>query len=161
LRGMYLEADPSITTEMFDAVLATEATSPLDLDARLQALKFFLALPESASLASANKRIANILRKSSAEASTEVSAERLSDPAERKLFEHVIALERGVDPEFAQRNYERALSQLAALKDDVDAFFDSVMVMHEDAGLRANRLGLLAKIRGLFLRGADLSKLPG
>jgi glycyl-tRNA synthetase beta chain len=161
LRGMYLEADPSITTEMFDAVLATEPTSPLDLDARLQALKVFLALPESASLASANKRIANILRKSSAEASTDVSAERLSDPAERKLFEHVIALERGVDPEFAQRNYERALSQLAALKDDVDAFFDSVMVMHEDAGLRANRLSLLAKIRGLFLRGADLSKLPG
>jgi glycyl-tRNA synthetase beta chain len=161
LRGMYLEADPAITTEMFDAVLASEPASPLDLDARLQALKVFLALPESASLASANKRIANILRKSGGEASTQVSAERLSDPAERKLFEHVVALERGVDPEFAQRNYDRALSQLAALKDDVDAFFDSVMVMHEDAGLRANRLGLLAKIRGLFLRGADLSKLPG
>lgn len=161
LRGMYLESDASITTEMFDAVLATAPTSPLDLDARLQALKAFLGLPESASLASANKRIANILRKSESEASADVAVERLSDPAERRLFDHVVALEGKVAPIFAERNYAAGLRELAALRDDVDAFFDSVMVMHEDAALRANRLGLLARIRGLFLRAADLSKLPG
>lgn len=161
LRGMYLEGDASITTEMFDAVLATGPTSPLDLDARLQALRAFLGLPESASLASANKRIANILRKSESEASTEVAVERLSDDAERKLFDHVVRLEQQVAPAFAARDYAAGLRQLAALRDDVDAFFDSVMVMHEDPALRANRLGLLAKIRSLFLSAADLSKLPG
>jgi glycyl-tRNA synthetase beta chain len=161
LRGIYLEKDASITTEMFDAVLATQASSPLDIDARLQALKAFLSLPESQSLASANKRIANILRKSGAEASATVAPNLLTDAAERKLHEHVVKLEAEVGPAFAARNYEHALRQLAVLKDDVDGFFDSVMVMHEDAAVRANRLGLLAKIRSLFMRAADLSKLPG
>jgi glycyl-tRNA synthetase beta chain len=161
LRGIYLEKDASITTEMFDAVLATHATSPLDIDARLQALKAFLSLPESSSLAGANKRIANILRKSGAEAAAAVDAKLLSDAAERKLHDHVVALQAQVDPAFAARNYEQALRLLAVLKDDVDGFFDSVMVMHEDAAVRANRLGLLAQIRSLFMRAADLSKLPG
>lgn len=161
LRGLVLENDASITTEMFDAVLATNARSPLDIEARLAALKSFLSLPESAALAGANKRIANILKKASIEESAEVRSEHLVEPAEKQLFEHVQSLASEVAPNFAQREYERALTSLAALKNDVDRFFDAVMVMTEDATLRANRLGLLKTIRDLFLRAADLSKLPG
>ncbi len=161
LRGIVLENDSSITTEMFDAVLATGARSPLDIQARLSALKGFLLLPESAALASANKRIANILKKAAAEEARQVRGESLVEAAEKQLFEHVQALERQVAPEFERREYERALTVLAALKEDVDRFFDTVMVMTEDATLRANRLGLLESIRNLFLRAADLSKLPG
>ena len=70
-------------------------------------------------------------------------------------------MERAVNPLFARREYAQALTQLATLRDDVDRFFDSVMVMADDPEVRANRLGLLLRLRGLFLQVADLSRLPG
>ncbi len=163
LRGSYLEesAGRAVTTEMFDAVLAAKPHSPIDIDVRLQALEGFLALPEAASLAAANKRIANILRKATGDLSGAVETARLQEPAERQLFEHVVSMERAVNPLFSRREYTAALTQLATLKDDVDRFFDSVMVMADDPDVRANRLGLLVRLRGLFLQVADLSRLPG
>jgi glycyl-tRNA synthetase beta chain len=162
-RASYLEetAGRSVTTEMFDAVLASKAHSPIDIDVRLQALERFLALPEAASLAAANKRIANILRKATGDLSGAVETGRLREPAERQLFDHVVSMERAVNPLFSRREYTSALTQLATLKDDVDRFFDSVMVMADDLDVRANRLGLLVRLRGLFLQVADLSRLPG
>jgi glycyl-tRNA synthetase beta chain len=163
LRSHYLDGAPDagISTEMFDAVLAGKPQSPLDVDVRLQALRGFLSLPEATSLAAANKRIANILRKAPPDVSGAVDTARLQEPAERRLFDQVVSMERAVNPLFARREYTPALSQLAALRDDVDTFFDSVMVMAEDPEVRANRLGLLTRLRGLFLQVADLSRLPG
>jgi glycyl-tRNA synthetase beta chain len=163
LRSSYLENDPDrgITTEMFDAVLASRTQSVTDIDLRLRALQHFLKLPEAESLAAANKRIANILRKAPADITGAVDTSRLQDGAERQLFEHVISMERAVNPLFARREYAQALSQLASLREDVDRFFDSVMVMAEDAEVRTNRLGLLLRLRALFLQFADLSRLPG
>jgi glycyl-tRNA synthetase beta chain len=163
MRGSYLEeaAGRAITTEMFDAVLASKPHSPLDIDIRLQALESFLTLPEATSLAAANKRIANILRKATGDLSGAVETARLQDGPERQLFEHVVSMERAVNPLFSRREYKSALSQLATLKEDVDRFFDSVMVMADDPEVRANRLGLLVRLRGLFLQVADLSRLPG
>jgi glycyl-tRNA synthetase beta chain len=163
LRSSYLEADTgrSVTTEMFDAVLASRPQSPMDIDQRLRALESFLALPDAESLAAANKRIANILRKAPADTSGAVETQRLEDPAERALFEHVVSMERAVNPLLARREYAQALTHLASLRQDVDRFFDSVMVMAEDATLRANRLALLVRLRGLFMQIVDLSKLPG
>lgn len=163
LRASYLEdaGSRAVTTEMFDAVLASKPQSTLDLDIRLQALEGFLALPEAASLAAANKRIANILRKATGDLSGIVEIGQFREPAERQLFDHVVSMERAVNPLFSRREYTGALTQLATLKDDVDRFFDSVMVMAEDPEVRANRLGLLVRLRGLFLQVADLSRLPG
>ena len=162
LRGYYLDgAAAGISTEMFDAVLAARPQSPLDIDVRLNALRGFLALPEATSLAAANKRIANILRKAPPDVSGAVDTGRLQEQAERSLFDQVISMERAVNPLFARREYTPALTQLAGLRDDVDRFFDSVMVMAEDPDVRANRLGLLMRLRGLFLQVADLSRLPG
>jgi glycyl-tRNA synthetase beta chain len=163
MRASYLEeaAGRAVTTEMFDAVLASKPHSPLDIDIRLQALEKFLALPEATSLASANKRIANILRKASGDLSGAVDTARLQDGAERQLFDHVLSMERAVNPLFSRREYTAALTQLATLREDVDRFFDSVMVMADDPEVRANRLGLLVRLRGLFLQVADLSRLPG
>jgi glycyl-tRNA synthetase beta chain len=146
---------------MFDAVLATRPASPLDFDARLRALVRFLQLPDAASLAAANKRIANILRKTDEAVGDTVDAERLLDPAEQILAEQVVAIGREVEPRFAARDYTAALQRLAVLRKAVDDFFDSVMVMTDDAALRANRLALLNRMRGLFMRAADLSRLPG
>ena len=61
----------------------------------------------------------------------------------------------------AERQYTAALGRLSQLRPAVDAFFDAVMVMDENPQLRANRLGLLAQLQGLFGGVADLSRLPG
>jgi glycyl-tRNA synthetase beta chain len=163
LRSSYLEGESgrAVTTEMFDAVLASRTQSVLDIDLRLRALEPFLKMSEAESLAAANKRIANILRKAPDDVTGAVDTSRLQDGPERQLFEHVLSMERAVNPLFARREYAQALTQLATLRDDVDRFFDSVMVMAEDAEVRANRLGLLLRLRALFLQFADLSRLPG
>jgi glycyl-tRNA synthetase beta chain len=77
------------------------------------------------------------------------------------LAEQVTAIARQVEPRFAAREYTDALRSLAVLRDAVDGFFDSVMVMADDASLRANRLALLKRMQGLFMHAADLSRLPG
>jgi glycyl-tRNA synthetase beta chain len=168
LRGYYLERATSsvpgsaaFTTEMFDAVLATRPASPLDFDARLKALRAFLDLPEATSLAAANKRIANILRKAGEMQRTEVDVETLKESAEVRLFDAMRSLRDAVTTALAQREYANALGRLAQLRPPVDAFFDQVMVMDEDPRLRANRLALLAQLHGLFIGIADLSRLPG
>ena len=163
LRAYYLEggAETGVTTEMFDAVLATQPASPLDFDARLRALAEFLALPDAPGLAAANKRIANILRKAGDRPIVGIDAELLTDPAEQVLCEQVLAVALKVEPMFAAREYTSALKLLGALRKAVDAFFDGVMVMADDPAVRANRLALLARIQSLFLHAADLSRLPG
>jgi len=163
LRAYYLEGSPGfgVTPEMFDAVLATRPGSPLDFDARLRALGEFLSLPDAASLAAANKRIANILRKATERVGDRVDENLLRDPAEQVLGEQVDAMARQVEPKFAAREYTQALRQLAALRKAVDDFFDDVMVMAEDPALRHNRLALLKRMQGLFMHVADLSRLPG
>lgn len=170
LRAYYLEGGgttntigaATMTTEMFDAVLASSPLSPLDFDARLKALRAFLELPESTSLTAANKRIANILRKSAGGvAPGEVDVETLKEDAEIRLFDSMRSLRDAVSIATAQREYANALGRLAQLRPAVDEFFDQVMVMDEDPRLRTNRLALLAQLHGLFAGVADLSRLPG
>jgi glycyl-tRNA synthetase beta chain len=166
LRAHYLELTggtpgAAITTEMFDAVLATRPVSPLDFDRRLRALSEFLALPEAASLTAANKRVANILRKAGESAPRSIDTGALEAPAERQLFEALRARRDAVEAATARNDYAASLALLAQLRPAVDAFFDQVMVMDENPKLRANRLALLTQMRGLFAGVADLSRLPG
>jgi len=151
----------AVTTEMFDAVLATRPASSVDFDARLKALSTFLELPEAGSLTAANKRIGNILRKANATAPAEVDVLQLREAAEVRLFDAMGGLRESVAADTAQREYTRALGRLALLRPAVDSFFDQVMVMDENPQLRGNRLSLLAQLRGLFTGIADLSRLPG
>lgn len=176
LRAYFIDASGAdssgagITTEMFDAVRASEPVSPLDFRARLDALASFLALPEAESLTAANKRIANILKKSTSVTpdgtrATPVAAqtELLREPAEKALHEALAEALPDVERALGKgkRDYAGALTRLAKLRPAVDAFFDSVMVNAEDPALRNNRLALLAGLRGQFTRIADLSCLPG
>jgi glycyl-tRNA synthetase beta chain len=163
LRAYYLEGDAglAITAEMFDAVLATRPASPLDFDLRLRALAEFLKLPDAQSLAAANKRIANILRKAPGPVGEVIDENLLVDPAEQILGEQLAAITRMVEPKFRARQYTEALQNLAVLRKAVDEFFDSVMVMAEDPALRENRLALLRRLQSLFMHAADLSRLPG
>ncbi len=111
------------------------------------ALSAFLELPEAASLAAANKRIANILRKSESVIGSEVDAEALREPAEVRLYDAMRSLQDSVSAATARREYTAALGQLAQLRPAVDGFFDQVMVNMEDPKLRANRLSLLSGLR--------------
>jgi len=168
LRAYYLEGTGAtapgrapVTTEMFDAVLATRPASSVDFDARLKALSTFLELPEAASLTAANKRISNILRKANTTPPAEVDVLQLREEAEVRLFDAMRGLRDAVGADTARREYTSALGRLALLRPAVDTFFDKVMVMDENPQLRANRLSLLAQLRGLFTGIADLSRLPG
>jgi len=161
LRAYYVEGERGITTEMFDAVLARRPASPLDFDARLRALVDFLSLPDAASLAAANKRIANILRKAEQDVPARVDASLLQHTAERRLAAELEGLREDVESLLAARRYEGALRRLATLRPHVDSFFDGVMVMADNPAVRANRLALLAALSRLFGETADLSRLPG
>ncbi|MGQ0429186.1 MAG: glycine--tRNA ligase subunit beta [Gammaproteobacteria bacterium] len=161
LRAWYLESGAGITTEMFDAVLDTRPASPLDFDDRLRALASFLKLPDAASLAAANKRISNILRKAGAQPNPRVDPGLLVDPEERRLASELEELRQDVERFVTSRRYADALARLAGLRPAVDAFFDKVLVMADDVRIRANRLALLAALQRLFLHTANLARLPG
>ena len=157
LRAYYL--DVGYDGDVFEAVLARRPIRPIDFDQRMRAVKTFRNLPESESLASANKRIRNILRKSGSEIPTVYDSDLLQEGAELDLARAVSELDREVTPFFEQRAYTEALCKLAALREPVDRYFDSVMVMVDDPQLRHNRLALLNALSDLFLRVADISRL--
>jgi glycyl-tRNA synthetase beta chain len=159
LRGMLLE-QPGTTTEMLDAVLALRPPSPLDVVARLAALKEFLLLPDAAVLAGINKRIANILKKTQVN-NVAVELAGLTEGAERGLHHALVELERPVREATLQRRYAESLRALVALRAPVNDFFDRVMVMDENIGRRNNRLALLRDVQSLLGGVADLSRLPG
>jgi glycyl-tRNA synthetase beta chain len=150
-----------IDADLIDAVLATRPTRLLDFDRRIQACGVFRQLPEADSLAAANKRISNILKKTTQAIPEQVDVSFLTDDAEIKLAEKLESLTADVAPMMQAGDYTTALKQLAGLRETVDAFFDQVMVMVDDDALRANRLALLDKLHRLFLQVADLSRLQG
>ncbi len=160
LRGMLLE-QPGTTSEMLDAVLAMRPCSPLDAATRLAALKEFLLLPDASVLASINKRIVNILKKTQVLADQPVDPALLSEAAERSLHLAVSALREPVREATAQRRYGDSLHALVGLRAPVNDFFDGVMVMDENLQVRNNRLALLRDVQALLAGVADLSRLPG
>jgi glycyl-tRNA synthetase beta chain len=126
---------------------------------QLEAVRAFQSLPEAASLAAANKRVGNILKKAEEPVAPVVNASLLNEPAEARLNEALAAAKPVADAAFERGDYTASLQALAALKAPVDSFFDDVMVNAEDPALRANRLGLLAMLHAAMNRVADLSKL--
>jgi glycyl-tRNA synthetase beta chain len=155
LRGYCL--DHGYNVDEFDAVIALKPAEPLDFMRRLQAVKAFRQLPEAESLAAANKRIRNILKKSDTQPAASVGA--LLEAQEKQLLQAGLQSANDIQPLLAQRNYQATLNRLAGLRNDVDAFFDHVMVMTDDLELRANRLALLNMLSEQFLTCADISRL--
>jgi glycyl-tRNA synthetase beta chain len=142
-----------------DAVLSLNPQRLADVAARLKAVRAFAALPEAASLAAANKRVGNILKKAEGAVEPTVQSALLKEPAEAALSRALDAVKPKADLAFETGDYTGSLRSLAALREPVDAFFESVMVNADDPALRANRLGLLAQLHAAMNRVADLSKL--
>ncbi|HSJ96535.1 MAG TPA: glycine--tRNA ligase subunit beta, partial [Myxococcota bacterium] len=147
LRG-YLR-DQGFSANEVESVLCTSPALLHEVPRRLQAVRAFAALPESESLAAANKRVANILRQAEAKGETfaEVARGELREPAEIALFEQLSAVSKSARALHDNGDYEGYLRSFAVLKAAVDAFFDSIMVMAEDPVVRRSRLALLAQLR--------------
>ncbi|HWU97078.1 MAG TPA: glycine--tRNA ligase subunit beta [Oxalicibacterium sp.] len=147
------------SAQEIDAVLALQPQRLADVTQRLAAVRAFAALPEAESLAAANKRVGNILKKVEGEVAPKVDTALLKESAEVALNQTLVTVKPQADAAFARGDYTASLQALAALKTPVDAFFDGVMVNAEDAALRNNRLGLLATLHAAMNQVADISRL--
>ena len=157
LRARYEDEGVDVATYL--SVRALQPTSALDFDQRVQAVQAFRQLPEAAALAAVNKRVSNLLSKVDGTVSTHVEAKFFDNASEFSLYSAIQKADEAVQPMAAARQYNEALTRLAALREPVDAFFEAVMINAEDANVRANRYALLARLRGLFLGVADISLL--
>ena len=142
-----------------DAVLAQNPTRMDEVPQRLAAVKTFALLPEAAALAAANKRIGNILKKSTEQVSKTVNSALLHEAAEKILFAEVEKLTPLIKAQLAKNDYTTALKTLANARPAVDAFFEGVMVNADDPATRTNRLALLAQLSMLMNCVADISRL--
>ena len=159
LHAYYL--DKGIHPDVLDAVLSTKPTNPLDINNRLLAVDAFRQRAEAESLAAANKRIGNILKKIKGDLPIEVDEKLLRENAEKALYQTLTELDDKVQSLIDEAKYQDALAELSTLRESVDQFFDDVMVMTDDEALKNNRIALLNKLHGLFLQIADISKLQG
>lgn len=142
---------------VIDAVLAVQP--PLhQIPARVAAVAQFQSLPAAASLAAANKRIGNLLKKAE-ETGRQPDEALLQEPAEKALAQVIRELQPAADAQVAQGDFTASLTTLAGARDAVDAFFNDVMVMAEDPQVRANRLALLGQLHAMMNRVADLGRL--
>jgi glycyl-tRNA synthetase beta chain len=154
--------DQGYSAQEVDAVVALRPPRWGDIPRRLAAVRAFSALPEAPALASANKRVGNILKKADAESpqrDERVDTGLLVEPAEAALAAALSEVALVADAAFAAGDHAASLQALAALKTPVDAFFDGVMVNADDADLRRNRLALLRRLHTAMNRVADLSRL--
>ena len=159
LRSYY--GDKGLGNAQFDAVatLGDAVVSLADFDRRLKAIAEFAKLPEAPALAAANKRIRNILRKNEGAVPDNVDAALLVEPAEKALDAALAAAIADSTPLLAARDYLGVLRRLAQLREPVDAFFDGVMVMADDAAVRGNRLALLRRLADRFAAVAAVEQL--
>jgi len=154
-----MERERGFSANEVDAVLSLRPPVLADIPRRLEAVRAFAALPEAESLAAANKRVGNILKKAEGEVGAAADVGRFVEAEEKALFAALTDIAPRADAAFLTGDYTASLQVLAALKAPVDAFFDKVMVNAEDAALKANRLALLNQLHRTMNRVADLSRL--
>ncbi|KTD20196.1 glycyl-tRNA synthetase subunit beta [Legionella lansingensis] len=148
--------------DLFHAVRGRQDDWFYDFDKRIQALGEFTTLPEANILAAACKRVNNILQQAQAAehlAREDINENLLEEGAEKALFAHLHSMEQVLKPLYEAADYKTILTQLASLREPVDAFFEHVMVMVEEEAVRKNRLQLLSRLQGLLQGVADISLL--
>jgi glycyl-tRNA synthetase beta chain len=158
LRDQSVAGTPFTSAEI-DAVLSQSPAQINDLIARLTALREFNALPQAAQLAAANKRISNILKKTTTAIPTTCSSKLLQIPAESALYQALEAATPALDAAYEKRQFVELLKALVALSEPIDQFFADVMVMDPNPELRDNRLALLQQLHQKMNLVADLGKL--
>lgn len=152
--------EEGIAIEIINSVKALRPTRPLDFDLRIKAVTQFNAMDEADALASANKRVSNILAKAgNIEIPDTLDEALLSEPAEIELAKVVFVKKQEIAPALEESRYALAMESLSTLKEPVDLFFEQVLVNVEEEAVRLNRYALLNQLRTLFLHVADISLL--
>ncbi|SFR52412.1 glycine--tRNA ligase subunit beta [Thiomicrospira sp. ALE5] len=151
--------DEGVAAQVFDAVRDTGVTRLVELNQRIQAVRHFASLEQAEPLSAANKRIANILKKVAQPWPDEVNEALFEQNAERALWAAFCQVRAESLAAMTQGDYQLALVVLAVLREPVDAFFDQVHVMTDNAQLQTNRIAMLNHIRQAFLAVADISRL--
>jgi glycyl-tRNA synthetase beta chain len=147
--------------EVFRAVRSVEKDSPYEIYRRVQAVRSFAETAAADSLAATNKRVANILTKVDASSLPSVDSSLFETEAETELATALSQIQSSIAPALDSGDFSSALSTMAELQGPLESFFDSVMVMADQENLKRNRLALLAEVRQLVLKIADLSELSG
>ncbi len=154
--------DQGIRTEIFLSVKSMSLSNPLDIDARVRAVNAFAQDKNAVQLAQLFKRVSNILEKnSSLSLPNSIDTKILSEKHEIQLSESITTLEIENKKLLNDREYKKVLNNLLVLKEQIDNFFDNVMVDSKDIDLKINRLTLLKKLKTLFSSTADLTFLAG
>ncbi|HEV2245639.1 MAG TPA: glycine--tRNA ligase subunit beta [Terriglobia bacterium] len=150
------------------AVLSYAVSKGMDAPAaalaRAQALEQVRDTEDFLALAAAAKRTRNILTKSAgvdhAGGEAAVDAALLSEDAERNLYARYRGLTEVLESLEGRSDYLGSFRAMAAIRPQVDLFFDKVLVMTEDPAVRENRLRLLIGLnRDVFTRLAELSEI--
>ncbi len=152
-------SEEGIPLTLFEAVAAVKPETVPDFDARILAVQAFMQLPESEALASANKRISNLLKKSTDTIPGQVQPELFQEDMEKVLYDQIAQQRQNLIPLLQQSRYTDILAELSTLKAPLDRFFDQVMVNVDQDSLRRNRLALLQQLKSLFLNVADIAHL--
>ena len=158
----YLREVLGFAYDVVSAVLAAGADDLVDAIARAQAVSRVRPSEDFEAISAAFKRVKNILRQArekQARISEPVEPRLLNEEAERKLAAAVAQVAPRVKSLSQEKKFVEALTAMAAIRPDVDLFFDKVMVMVEDEALRANRLGLLNSLLKEFSTIADFSEI--
>ena len=159
IRSYFL--DQGYTANEVEAVISMHPVRVDLIPKQLEAVRAFASMPESVSLAAANKRVANILRQAAAKGDSFENAipSNLTEPAEIALSKAIRSTSTEANAQFERGDYTAYLKSFAVLRAPVDSFFESVMVMVDDEKVRHSRLALLADLRSAMNRVADISKL--
>ena len=150
--------DKNFTSNEIDAVISSKPNYLNDSIKKIEAIREFKSLDQSKDLATANKRVSNILKKYTGSI-TKVDETLLSEAEEIELFKAITKLDPSIKKAISDKNFVGALDSLVALKDPIDQFFENVMVNSENVKIKINRHNLLKRLQISLNTVADISKL--
>ncbi len=150
-------AEEGISYDVVNAALVLPAEVLLDVYDKAHALAEFKGGEGIAELMAGYNRAANLLKNVSGE--YVVNESLFAEDAEGALYAAENKAAENVAAAVARHDYQTALQALAAMRPEIDAFFDAVLVMADDEAVRANRLALLQKLVGLTADLGDLACL--
>lgn len=156
LNAFYMPKD--IKSDVVKAVRAKQDDWLYDMHQRIQALNHFQQTKDAYTLSQACKRVNNILQNLD-NVVADIDQNKLIEASEKDLFKKMSEVEELLIPLYIENDYKKALKELSKLKNELDSFFDNVMVMVDDKVIQKNRLALLKKLQEILSGVADISLL--
>lgn len=151
VRNIFLEK--GLSYDIIDSVINSGTDNIYDMKIRSEKIDQWAKSEDIADMLSSFNRISTLAVKGD---STEVKRDLLS-PEGISLYDAYNNIEEKVDSFISKKEYDKALVLLSSLKQPIDNFFDSVMVMVDDIEIRNNRLALIKKIYLKMLKICDIT----